>query len=246
MSFVNVLPEYVESAAQALSGLHSTVSQAAAAAAAPTTGIAVAGADEVSAAIAGLFGEFGQEFQGLAGQASAFHSEFVSLLSAGAGAYLSADVANAQQALASAAATGGGSGLAEGLQSFGATVAGPYQRLFANTEGNIQSLRQTMAANPAPLLNQVLVNQAGYATAIPNSMQYFPANMLAATAVQNPPNVGALLQGFVNNQIGYLNTMGSSLNAAGSDFVTGIGAVADGLPIRFPAGVGRQFQCSIE
>lgn len=53
------------------------LSEATAAAAIPTTQVLAAAADEVSAAIAELFGAHGQEFQALSAQASAFHDRFV-------------------------------------------------------------------------------------------------------------------------------------------------------------------------
>jgi PE family len=72
------------------------------AAAAPTTGVVAAAADEVSAAIASLFSSHALQFHALNAQAAAFHNEFTNLLNAGAASYLSAEVANAQ-----AAGTGG-------------------------------------------------------------------------------------------------------------------------------------------
>ena len=65
MSFVNVAPELVEAAAHDLAGIGSTLGEATGLAAAPTTSIAAAGTDEVSTAIAALFGSHGQEFQAL-------------------------------------------------------------------------------------------------------------------------------------------------------------------------------------
>lgn len=70
----------------------------------PTTQVLAAAADEVSAAIAELFGAHGQEFQALSAQASAFHDRFVRALSAAAGWYVDAEAANA--ALVDTAATG--------------------------------------------------------------------------------------------------------------------------------------------
>ncbi|MEK1220548.1 PE family protein, partial [Mycobacterium ulcerans] len=64
MSFVTAVPELVESAAQDLAGIRSALVEAAQAVAVPTTALAAAGEDEVSAAIAALFGTFGQEYQG--------------------------------------------------------------------------------------------------------------------------------------------------------------------------------------
>jgi hypothetical protein len=85
MSFVIAAPELVQGAAQDLAGIRSSLVQATTAAAAPTTGIAAAAQDEVSVAIASLFGNFGQEFQGLSAQAQGFHAQFVTLMHAGGG-----------------------------------------------------------------------------------------------------------------------------------------------------------------
>lgn len=63
MSFVSVAPEIVVAAATDLAGIGSAISAANAAAAAPTTAVLAAGADEVSAAIAALFGAHGQAYQ---------------------------------------------------------------------------------------------------------------------------------------------------------------------------------------
>ena len=73
MSFVVVAPELVESAAHDLAGIGSTLGEATGLAAAPTTSIAAAGTDEVSTAIAALFGNHAQEFQALTARAAAFH-----------------------------------------------------------------------------------------------------------------------------------------------------------------------------
>ena len=90
-----VTPDLVEDAAQDLARIHSSLAEATAAVAAPTTAIAAAGQDEVSIAIASLFGGVGDDFQALSAQAQAFHANFVSLMQAGAGAYLSTEAANA-------------------------------------------------------------------------------------------------------------------------------------------------------
>ncbi|MCV7149307.1 PE family protein [Mycobacterium riyadhense] len=51
-----------------------TLSEAAAAAA-PTLGLAAPAADQVSAAIAAMFGTHAREFQSLSAQAAAFHEQ---------------------------------------------------------------------------------------------------------------------------------------------------------------------------
>src|SRR5580693_3517744 len=62
-SYVIAAPEALATASADLTGLGETIRAANAAAATSTTGLAAAAGDEVSAAIAGLFGNFGQEFQ---------------------------------------------------------------------------------------------------------------------------------------------------------------------------------------
>jgi hypothetical protein len=56
MSFVLAVPDLVSTAATDLAGIGSTLTQANSAAAAQTTEVLAAGADEVSAAVAALFG----------------------------------------------------------------------------------------------------------------------------------------------------------------------------------------------
>src|SRR5690242_7857741 len=176
MSFVVTAPELVEAAAQDLSGIRSELSEATAAATAPTTGIEAAGADEISAAIANLFRGYGQEFHALSAQAAAFHEEFVNLLNGGASAYLGTEAANAVQTLGSlnaparsllgelkAGASGQTAPIVQELETFGATVAAPYETLFTNTATNLQSLGNAFLTNPAPLVRQIITNQIGYA-----------------------------------------------------------------------------------
>ncbi|WP_415624246.1 PE family protein, partial [Mycobacterium intermedium] len=99
MSFMFTAPELVSAAASELASIGSTLSSANAAAAAPTTALLAAGADEVSAVIASLFAQYGTAYQELSSQAVAFHSQFVQTLQSGAFAYANAEVANAQHTL---------------------------------------------------------------------------------------------------------------------------------------------------
>lgn len=275
MSFVTIAPQYVEAAAQDLAAIGSSLSEATGAAAAPTTVLAPAGADEVSAAIAALFGDHAQQFQAVAARASTFHEQFVGLLNSGAGAYLGTEVANAEQTLQAVGAapaqslgggvaalqgadtgaisqsvagfqtrfaalqTGGVPGLINGFNSFGGTVSAPYQTLVSNTTGNLQSLGSSISANPAPLLHQLISNQAGYAhsigTGFQSAVQNLPAEVanlpMNIQAAQSFPaaNPVAVLQGIVNNQIGYGQLISTSLQHAAGDFVTGL----NGLPASF-------------
>ena len=310
MSFVIATPDLVESAAQSLASIRLSLAEAAATVTAPTTGIATAAQDEVSVAIASLFGKFGQEFQALSAQAQAFHEQFVSLMNAGSGAYVSAETANAAQAvlgggilgnidqsiggavaggdaavgqlgqgfggavtalqngsvgafvggeiqtgaqaISNAIAsspvavgslqTGGAAPLINGLNSFGATVAAPYQALVSNTATNLQAIGATISANPFPFLHQLVTNQVGYAQAIgssiatgiqnlPAELANLPATIQAGIQGLATFNPGALLQQFVNGQIGTAQTITTSLQNAGNDLATGLA----GLPASFQA-----------
>jgi len=87
MSFLIATPELVTAAATDLANIGSTLTTANAAAAATTTEVLAAGADEISAGVAALFGAQGQAYQALSAQAAAFHAQFVQALNAGAGSY---------------------------------------------------------------------------------------------------------------------------------------------------------------
>jgi hypothetical protein len=101
LSFVLAAPEALVTATSDLAGIGSTLGTASAAAAAPTTGVLAAAADDVSAQVAALFSEHGLGFQQASSQLAAFQEQFVQTLSAGAGSYAAAE-ANAAQTLASA------------------------------------------------------------------------------------------------------------------------------------------------
>jgi len=82
MSGVVAVPEMLALAATDLERHRSSLSAANVAAAAPTTAVAAAAGDEVSAAIASLFSRHAQEFQALSAQAAVFHSQFAQTLTA--------------------------------------------------------------------------------------------------------------------------------------------------------------------
>src|SRR5271170_7431095 len=99
MSFLIAAPEALVAAATDLANIGSTISEANVAAAAPTTGVLAAGADEVSTAIATLFAGHAQSYQALSTQVAAFHDQFVQLLNGGAASYAQTEAANAGHAL---------------------------------------------------------------------------------------------------------------------------------------------------
>ena len=88
-------PELVDGAAASVAEIKSAIGAAKAAAAGPTTGLAAAAQDEVSAATAKLFGAYAQEYQSVLTQAGAFHEEFAAALASAGNAYAAAEAANA-------------------------------------------------------------------------------------------------------------------------------------------------------
>jgi hypothetical protein len=95
MTFVNTQPELLAAAAGHLQGIGSVDAAQNAAAAAPTTGIVPAAADEVSALTATQFGAHAAMYQAVSAQAAAVHEMFVRVLGASAGSYAATEAANA-------------------------------------------------------------------------------------------------------------------------------------------------------
>jgi hypothetical protein len=95
MSFVTAHPEMLIAAAGDLQAIGTAVGAGNAAAAAPTTGLIPAAADEVSALTAAQFKAHAAMYQAVSAQAAAIHDMFVSTLGASAGCYVAAESANA-------------------------------------------------------------------------------------------------------------------------------------------------------
>ncbi|WP_063865792.1 PE family protein [Mycobacterium canetti] len=85
MSFVIAQPSFLTAAAADVAGIGSAISAANALAAGPSTALAAAAADEVSTAIAALFGANAQAYQQISAQAAAYHAQFVAALTSGGG-----------------------------------------------------------------------------------------------------------------------------------------------------------------
>jgi hypothetical protein len=95
MSLVIAAPELMADTAMDLANIGSTLNAAHMTAANPTVTVVPAAADEVSVSIAHLFSLHAQDYQALAGQAAAFHQQFVQHLTSSAASYASAEAANA-------------------------------------------------------------------------------------------------------------------------------------------------------
>jgi hypothetical protein len=95
MSFVTTQPAELASAAGDLQTIGSAVEAGNMAAAAPTTGVVPAAADEVSALTAAQFAAQAVLYQELSAQAAVIHQQLVEVLATSAGSYAATEAANA-------------------------------------------------------------------------------------------------------------------------------------------------------
>ena len=140
MSYVLTTPEMLAAAATDVGNIGSAISTASSNAAGPTAGLLPAAEDEVSAAIAKLFGAYGQEYQAVVSQAAAFHNEFTQALAAAGNAYLEAEAANSALTSGPSNAlntiTGGSSGVSAMTSMAKTASADPLIALIMGGTGN--------------------------------------------------------------------------------------------------------------
>lgn len=218
VSFVLADPGLVAAAAGQLDGIRSALNQAATTASGPTTGIAAAAEDEISVAVSRVFGTFGQEFQTLNTQASAFHVEFVRLLNGGAAQYVAAELANAGAAGAALpAATDPLGGLLGGLLggggsgTTGGTTGGGLGGLLGGSGGILDPI---LFGGSGGLLGP-LVGGGGVLSSVVTGAGLAPFLSSAGT------QLGGLISGFAGG------TGGPALTNA----LSGIGPTLATLPI---------------
>ncbi|OBK13848.1 PE family protein [Mycobacterium asiaticum] len=169
MSYLTTVPEFVSAAATDLAGIGSAIGSASNAIAGATTAVLPAGADEISAAIAGLFGSHGQDFQQLSAQVSRFHEQFVQAVRSAASAYAGAEFANIAplQGLASAAA------------------GSPFQQLE----------QMQIGFNTNLVTNEMLFNKSLVANEVALERMFFGTDSAFNGALNRSFNVGNLLLG---------------------------------------------------
>ena len=95
MSFVTTQPEMLSAAAGNLQAIGAGLTAQNQAAAAPTTAVLPAAADEVSALTAAQFAAHAQMYQAVSAHAAAIHDMFVATLGTSAAAYAATEAANA-------------------------------------------------------------------------------------------------------------------------------------------------------
>lgn len=147
MTYVFVEPETITTMAADLEGIGSAIDAASAAAAGPTSRLVSAAADEVSTAIAGLFGGYGQQYQAVVAHAAAFHQQFTQTVAAAGLAYAQTEassvaaISNALEAFGTQAHSllGGGNAAASATPSASITttpLTGPTVSLVMGGSGN--------------------------------------------------------------------------------------------------------------
>jgi PE family len=191
MSFLFSDPEALAAAASDLSGIGSTLSTANAAAAAPTSAVAAAAADQVSAQVAAFLSEHGLGYQQISAQIAGFHDQFVQTLSAGAGAYATAE-ADAAQNLAGAvnapAATllggGGVTGVAGAAAVAGGAVSGAVNQAGSVVAGSTNFLGGGAGLLGAGLLGGAAQAIAGEAGAAVNALSGAAVNAVSGAMTE--------------------------------------------------------------
>jgi hypothetical protein len=131
MAYVSTAPAAIAAAASQLEGLGNSFAAESAAAATPTTAIAPAASDEVSALQAGAFSTYGQLYQTVSADAQAIHQQFVNLLQSSSNSYQETE--NANQAGAAASSLSNASGAASSAAP--TTITGAISSLTALLQG---------------------------------------------------------------------------------------------------------------
>ncbi|WP_139837165.1 PE family protein [Mycobacterium szulgai] len=241
MSFVVTTPEWMQSAAQELTAIRSALIDAATSAAAPTVSVAPAGADEVSGALAAMFGNLGQEYQAVSAQAQAFHAEFVKVLDASAQVYLGTETANSVSAPSAASGATSlalsnlvGGGLpAPGLPSLPG-LTGLTSLLGLPALPSLPGLPSLLGLPGLGALPGLTVTGSGGNTFAAIAGPY---QTLFSNTVANLQNLGnawlanpaPFLHQFINNQIGYGQIISESFGKAAQDLGTGMAGMPAAL-----------------
>jgi hypothetical protein len=214
MSFLTAVPEELIAAATQLEAIASSLTAQSTAAAAPTTSIAPAASDEVSALQAGIFTTYGTWYQQLAAEAQAIQEQFVSTLKLSSGTYASTESANA----ISAQTTGP---IAQLINSISSALGGPLN----SNGGNLFSL----SSNGANFLS---FESGNWASAMSDCLGMAGGGLLPAAAADTG-DAGAALSGTTApatgvgmGGMGGIGGMGAMPVAAGMGQATMVGKIS--------------------
>jgi hypothetical protein len=220
MAYVSTAPAAIAAAASQLEGIGNSFSAESAAAAAPTTAIAPAASDEVSALQAGAFSTYGQLYQTVSADAQAIHQQFVNLLQSSSGSYSDTEAAN--QAGAAASSLSNASGAASSAQP--TTITGLISSLTTLLTTGSNGLGPS-----SPLFSAGLDEVGNFASAESDLIGMGGGGLM--TALAGPSTAGADIGGLGS-------ALASDVGPAGA--VAGLGG-AGGLgaaPVLAAAGTG--------
>lgn len=252
MSFVTTQPEALTAAAASLQKVGSSMTAQNAAAATPTTGVAPAAADQVSALQATQFAAYGNLYQQVGAQATAIHEMIVNTLGGNAGAYDTTEAGNA------AANGASGSGLSQLFSALtGTGSASPDSGLLASTASNSGVAGAMQGAAFGSAASEFTgLGKAGFITGPPGGAAAMagaagPAEVPAATAGAAGPSAPVLAGLGQANSVGGASVppswAGQTAAASGpapSAGATGVtGGAGGGAPAtRMPAGLPSMAQ----
>lgn len=201
MSYVLATPDAFAAAVEDLAGIGSAVSAATAAAATSTTSLPAAAADEVSTRIAAVLGAHGVEYQALTAQAAQWHERLVLTLAANADAYLTTEIANAEQSLLNALSAparalageqliGGAAGAAVAAAGTRITVPGAGPLYYPSLITQLPYLGQYYLEGGLPGPSSVSILQGYDLLNHAIGQDWFPGTM--AQVVNYPASIGII------------------------------------------------------
>ncbi|WIM90082.1 PE domain-containing protein [Candidatus Mycobacterium wuenschmannii] len=223
MAFVNTQPAAISAAATQLEAIFSSFAAESAGAAASTTDVLPAAADEVSILQAAAFSTYGTLYQSVSEQAQAIQQQFNQLLGQTSGSYQETESANQAGAAANALSNGAGNATSAAAQPADA---------FDDLVNGINSFNSFMLNDPlvgflsSNIANLANINVGNYASAMSVFISLGGGGLL--TALAGPATAGA--------DIGGLGTAlaGDVAPAAGIAGAGGIGSA----PVLAGAGAG--------
>ena len=222
MAYVSTVPAAIATAATQLEGIGNSFSAESAAAATPTTALAPAGSDEVSALQAGVFSTYGQLYQTVSAQAQAIHQQFVNTLQSSSSSYQDTETAN--QAGAAASSLNGASSAASSaasttpIASFINSITAFLGNGFGTGTGGLNSN-----------LIQVPLDEVGNFTSAESDLIGMGGGGLL-TALAGPSTAGADIGGLGS-------ALASDVGPAGAAGLGGAGGVG-AAPVLAAAGTG--------
>jgi hypothetical protein len=218
MAYVSTVPAAIAAAATQLEGIGNSFSAESAAAATPTSALAPAGSDEVSALQASVFSTYGQLYQTVSAQAQAIHQQFVNTLQSSSSSYQDTETAN--QAGAAASSLNGASSAASTtpIASFITSITSFLGNGFGTGTGGLNSN-----------LLQVPLDEVGNFTSAESDLIGMGGGGLL-TALAGPSTAGADIGGLGS-------ALASDVGPAGAAGLGGAGGMG-AAPVLAAAGTG--------